>query len=505
MSKYRVMVVDDDPDIRFVTCGLLELDFETVQAESGLDALEKIERYEPDLVLLDISMPIMDGFATCRSIRRHDDFGEMPVFFLTALTNPESRQTAETVGCQGYIEKPFNTEALVESIRHFFYERRVPPGLKTFNMRELAKIDATPLRASEAAKQQEENDQADTGPISPNDSESDEKPKIPTHKRRVFGVPKAAPPKPPEPEKSSRPSQASTRALRLPPREELLHPSEPKSAPPPEPPSTAPLPPHTPEPPAKPLPRRPDIIRSSPPPAPAPSSPEPKPAAASLPESKPRSSTQEVLAKLKKQQGGLKIRPRVLCLIDDRNEFTTYTFAFKGLAEFLPLEDPVEAVEIIARFQPDIVFLRGEGNGYNGLQLVQLLQGNPRLSHTEIVFLTTGRETPAMKTAMGRLSTNTDVRVPLDKDIVRRMVERIKGKPTFSVRDKKFPYGTYVNEVLQKVRKQADIKRAAREHKAFSDKHAHLANYLESELKDYANNIAPPKKTKIEALEYYVQ
>jgi CheY-like chemotaxis protein len=156
VSKYRVMVVDDDADVRFVVTSLLSLDFETVQATNGLDALEKFERYEPDLLLLDVTMPIMNGFQCCRAVRKREDYTDLPVFFLSAMSDPKVLAEAKESGATDYVEKPFDTKALIDRIREHLYGQRIPPRMKLFTMREIEKIDATPLTAASRDESEEE-------------------------------------------------------------------------------------------------------------------------------------------------------------------------------------------------------------------------------------------------------------------------------------------------------------------------------------------------------------
>ncbi|MRR30105.1 response regulator, partial [bacterium] len=84
MSRYRILVVDDDEEIRRVLKLTLSTRYEVVEACDGLDALSKLEDYEPDFAIIDIMMPLMDGFQLCEAIRRHKSFKVMQVMFLSA-------------------------------------------------------------------------------------------------------------------------------------------------------------------------------------------------------------------------------------------------------------------------------------------------------------------------------------------------------------------------------------------------------------------------------------
>ncbi len=514
MSKYRVMVVDDDPDIRFVTTGLLGDDFEMVQAESGLDALEKIERYEPDLILLDIFMPIMDGFATCRSIRRHNQFSDIPVFFLTGASSADSRRKADDAGSQAFVEKPFEADPLAESIRAFFTKDKVTPRLKTFTMRDLHKIDQTPLRTADGAEEPAgEADEPIPGIASAQEPEA-EQPEPKKRKRRVFGAGRATPAEEP-------PADATgglTKEIALP--KDLRKEEPPPAEEPPQPPA-APEYPSLPKrkkfsvtpsetsgffgaPPGSA--QRSEPARAEPPKEPAPPAKvePPKPPAPAPPPSPVRARPHRPIPASAKSGRAITQRPRVLCMIADSAEMKAYTFALKGLAEFLPLEDPVEAVEIIARFQPDIVSMRLVGGEYSGLQLAQLLKSNPRLSHTEVLFLDTGRETQQQLSVAARLSGNSTVRVPATDSAIRRAIQQIASKPVFRIREKKLSYGAYVSEVLQSERSKAEAVRQQKEREFEKNRVSALGDFMQDLRKEVGDADIPEALKPKTAQAYYL-
>jgi type IV pilus assembly protein PilB len=106
----RVLVVDDDADIRMVvsaTLRTLEVPVEVVQAENGLDALDKVKAAAPDLVVLDVMMPRMDGFETCRALRENVRTAFVPILMLTASADQDSRTKGYLIGTDDYMSKPF--------------------------------------------------------------------------------------------------------------------------------------------------------------------------------------------------------------------------------------------------------------------------------------------------------------------------------------------------------------------------------------------------------------
>ena len=106
----RVLVVDDDPDIRMIvgaTLRKLHVPVEIVQAEDGVEALEKAREATPDLVVLDVMMPRMDGFETCRALRENVRTAFVPILMLTASADQDSRTKGYLIGTDDYMSKPF--------------------------------------------------------------------------------------------------------------------------------------------------------------------------------------------------------------------------------------------------------------------------------------------------------------------------------------------------------------------------------------------------------------
>ncbi|MAU11943.1 MAG: hypothetical protein CL607_19120 [Anaerolineaceae bacterium] len=111
------MIVDDDATNREVMEAFLTLEqFEVMVAAHGLDALEQIKEEQPDLVLLDIRMPMMNGFDVCRAIKAQYD---IPVFMLTGLDAEEQRRQATEAGADAFITRPFDIVRLMARIRQY--------------------------------------------------------------------------------------------------------------------------------------------------------------------------------------------------------------------------------------------------------------------------------------------------------------------------------------------------------------------------------------------------
>ncbi|MES2412426.1 MAG: adenylate/guanylate cyclase domain-containing protein [Pseudomonadota bacterium] len=118
LPKLRVLVVDDTEDNLFLMTGLLEDKYDLLLASSGKDALAIImSQAPPDLILLDIMMPEMDGYEVLRRIRQHPPTATIPVIFLTALSTMEEEQLGLDLGAVDYITKPISPPLLLTRVQ----------------------------------------------------------------------------------------------------------------------------------------------------------------------------------------------------------------------------------------------------------------------------------------------------------------------------------------------------------------------------------------------------
>ncbi|WP_189170619.1 response regulator transcription factor [Pilimelia anulata] len=122
----RVLVVDDEPNICALLAATLRLvEFDVRVAGTGTDALAEVEDFDPDLIVLDVMLPDLDGFEVAQRIRargRH-----MPIIFLTARDAVEDRISGLTVGGDDYVTKPFSLEEVVLRIRAILRRSRTDP------------------------------------------------------------------------------------------------------------------------------------------------------------------------------------------------------------------------------------------------------------------------------------------------------------------------------------------------------------------------------------------
>lgn len=117
----KILIIDDDlRHDKMMSYLLLSKGFDVTYALSGQEALEKlrlkvIER--PDIILMDIMMPQMDGFETFKEIRKDQNMKEIPIIMLTALSDPQNQEKAVAVGAADYIEKPFSPSDVIARIK----------------------------------------------------------------------------------------------------------------------------------------------------------------------------------------------------------------------------------------------------------------------------------------------------------------------------------------------------------------------------------------------------
>lgn len=117
MDKFKIMVVDDEPDIvKLVKISLEMANFDVIEAYSGLEALEKTKTIVPDLYLLDIMMPDMNGYEVCEKLKENNRTKTVPVVMLTAKGQKGDAEQGLRVGADDYIIKPFDPYELGEQI-----------------------------------------------------------------------------------------------------------------------------------------------------------------------------------------------------------------------------------------------------------------------------------------------------------------------------------------------------------------------------------------------------
>jgi len=116
MDKKKILIADDETSIRLTVGRLLENDYVVLEATNGEEAVEIAKGQKPDLILMDLIMPKMDGYAACSQIKADEETKGIPVVILTAVGHELNKKFATEMGADGYITKPFSIQGLIEVI-----------------------------------------------------------------------------------------------------------------------------------------------------------------------------------------------------------------------------------------------------------------------------------------------------------------------------------------------------------------------------------------------------
>lgn len=119
MFKKKILVIDDTELMsKYISDILIKADYDVVRALNGVEGLSKVREEKPDLVLLDVVMPGMDGFEVCKALRDDESNNLMPIIMLTAQDNDDDKLTGLELGADDYIIKPFNYRELLSRVRN---------------------------------------------------------------------------------------------------------------------------------------------------------------------------------------------------------------------------------------------------------------------------------------------------------------------------------------------------------------------------------------------------
>ena len=122
MKKHdkKILIVDDEPDIlKAVTFRVKKMEYEVVTATNGQEALDLIQKEEPDLILLDIELPVMNGYEVCQRVKTNEKLKHIPIIFLTASSASKIAEKVKEFNADDYLIKPFDSEELLKKIKNF--------------------------------------------------------------------------------------------------------------------------------------------------------------------------------------------------------------------------------------------------------------------------------------------------------------------------------------------------------------------------------------------------
>jgi two-component system, cell cycle response regulator DivK len=119
MSK-RILVVEDHEDNREILRDLLtSADYEMIEAENGEEALAAVARQRPDLILMDIQLPILDGYEATRRLKADPTLKDVPIIAVTSYALSGDEGKARAAGCDGFVPKPYSPRQLLAKIREY--------------------------------------------------------------------------------------------------------------------------------------------------------------------------------------------------------------------------------------------------------------------------------------------------------------------------------------------------------------------------------------------------
>ena len=122
--KKKILLVDDEPIVLEPLKERLEKEaFEVISSSQGLEALNLARKESPDLIVLDLMLPSVDGFKICRLLKFDEKFKNIPIIVLTGRRREGDKSLAEEVGADSYISKPFETPFLMGKINELLYEK----------------------------------------------------------------------------------------------------------------------------------------------------------------------------------------------------------------------------------------------------------------------------------------------------------------------------------------------------------------------------------------------
>ena len=128
-NKKKVLIVDDEPNVRRLSLIILSKNFNVLEAEDGRQAIEMATNQKPDIILMDLMMPKMDGLTACLEIRKNPVTKFIPVIMVTAIGFELNVKLSQQMGATGYLTKPFSPQDLINTIVKVLENREVQVSL----------------------------------------------------------------------------------------------------------------------------------------------------------------------------------------------------------------------------------------------------------------------------------------------------------------------------------------------------------------------------------------
>ncbi|MFA6451291.1 MAG: response regulator [bacterium] len=128
-----ILVVEDDRDMNELMCALMSgAGFQTISAGDGKEGLDLAFEHHPDLILMDIMLPEMDGIKTCEKLRKETVTAGIPVIMVSAKRDVHTKLASFVAGAKRYITKPFGVEELIDEVRKTFRQKRISQDVDAY-------------------------------------------------------------------------------------------------------------------------------------------------------------------------------------------------------------------------------------------------------------------------------------------------------------------------------------------------------------------------------------
>ena len=127
-TKKTLLIADDEPTIRLLVSSILGKSYNMLTAADGQEVLDTVSQNKPDLILMDIMMPTMDGYSACASLKKDPRTANIPVVMLTGVGHELNKVLAEQMGADGYITKPFNSQDLKDTVKKHLSAAKASPN-----------------------------------------------------------------------------------------------------------------------------------------------------------------------------------------------------------------------------------------------------------------------------------------------------------------------------------------------------------------------------------------
>ena len=130
-TRSRILIADDNPtNVELLEAYLADLPCEIAVAVDGLDTMQKVATFQPDLVLLDVMMPKLSGFEVCKKIKQNPETRRIMVLMVTALNEPGDVERAVAVGCDDFLSKPIHKVELLKRVENMLKLRHISDELE---------------------------------------------------------------------------------------------------------------------------------------------------------------------------------------------------------------------------------------------------------------------------------------------------------------------------------------------------------------------------------------